>query len=191
MQNTRTGLNPAVQTANLKAKAALKNARQSFEKKLASNIKYDKKSFYAYARSKAKSKIEISSVLDDIGNQAHEDLQMTETFNAYFTSVFTREDVSSLPDPVNIFTDSDDKKLMDVEFTMEDMKEQLEKLRVDKTAGVDSLSPRFLIEIKHEIVHPLFILFKKSLDTTCIPEDWKCVNVTPIYKKGNRKYRGL
>jgi len=42
------------------------------------------------------------------------------------------------------------------------------------------------MEIKNEIVHPLFMLFRKSLDMTCIPEDWKCVNVTPIYKKGHR-----
>ena len=84
-------------------------------------------------------------------------LQIAETFNAYFTSVFTREDVSSLPDPVDILTDTDDKKLLDVEFTMEDMKEQLEKLRVDKAAGVDGLSPRCLIEIRNEIVHPMFI----------------------------------
>jgi len=31
------------------------------------------------------------------------------------------------------------------------VKDQLEKLRVDKAAGVDGLSPRFLMEIKNEI----------------------------------------
>jgi len=65
---------------------------------------------------------------------------MAEAFNAYFTSVFTREDVSSLPDPVNIFKDSDGEKLLDVVFTTEDVKEQLNKLRVDKALGVDGLS---------------------------------------------------
>jgi len=51
-------------------------------------------------------------------------------------------------------------------------------------AGVDGLSPRFLMEIKNEIAYLLlFILFEKSLCTTCIPEDWKCANITPIYKK--------
>jgi len=162
---------PTVQTANSKAKKELKKARCLFEKKLASNVKCDKKSFYAYARSKAKSKIQISSVSDDKGRQIHNDLEMAEAFNMYFTSVFTREDVSSLPDPVDICTDSDDKKLLDVAFTIEDMKDQLEKLRVDKAAGADGLSPRFLLEIKNEIAYPLFILFEKSLCTTCIPEE--------------------
>ena len=92
---------PAVWTANLKAKMALKKARCLFEKKLASNIKCDKKSFYAYARSKAKSKIHILSVFDDNGRQIHDNLQMAEAFNMYFTSVFIREDISSLPDPVD------------------------------------------------------------------------------------------
>jgi len=180
---------PAVRKANSKAKAALKKARHLFEKKLASSIKCDKKSFYAYARSKAKSKIQISSVFDDKGRQIHDDSQMAEAFNAYFTSVFTREDVSSLPDPVNIFKGSDGEKLLDVVFTADDVKVQLNKLRVDKAPGVDGPSPRFLMEIKNEIVHPLFILFKKSLDTTCIPEDWKCANVTPVYKKRSQESR--
>jgi len=42
------------------------------------------------------------------------------------------------------------------------------------------------MEAKDEICYPLFIIFKKSLSETCIPEDWKSANITPIYKKGSR-----
>ena len=47
--------------------------------------------------------------------------------------------MSSLPDPVTIFKDSDGEKLLDVVFTTDDVKEQLNKLRVDKAPGVDGL----------------------------------------------------
>jgi len=32
----------------------------------------------------------------------------------------------------------------------------------------------------------MYIIFKKSLSETCIPDDWKSANITPIYKKGSR-----
>ena len=47
---------PAYVKAAKTAKKLLKEARQKFEVKLAQNIKEDRKSFYAYARSRSKSK---------------------------------------------------------------------------------------------------------------------------------------
>ena len=90
---------PAVRTANAKAKSELKKARRSFEKKLASNIKQDKRSFYAYARSKSKAKIQISSLNDNTGGHTHtsNDLEISDSFNTYFGSVFTQEDTSTSP----------------------------------------------------------------------------------------------
>ena len=43
--------------ANKTATKELKNAKHNFEKKLAENTKKDKKSFYAYNRSKSKTKV--------------------------------------------------------------------------------------------------------------------------------------
>jgi len=43
--------------ANKTATKELKNAKHNFEKKLAENRKKDKKSFYAYNRSKSKTKV--------------------------------------------------------------------------------------------------------------------------------------
>jgi len=39
---------------------------------------------------------------------------------------------------------------------------------------------------KHEISYPPFVLFRKSLDEATVPDDWKCANVCPIFKKSNR-----
>jgi len=41
-----------------------------------------------------------------------------------------------------------------------------------------------LIELKDEICYPVMATMKASLDSGIVPEDWKCANVTPIYKKG-------
>ena len=55
---------PACVKAEKKARKEVDNARKSFENKLAKNIKTDVKSFFAYARSKSKTKVGVGP-LDD------------------------------------------------------------------------------------------------------------------------------
>ena len=43
-----------------------------------------------------------------------------------------------------------------------------------------------LKEAAEQICAPLSILFKKSLESGILPQDWKSAQVTPIFKKGNR-----
>ena len=45
----------------------MKKAKQRFEQKLAENIENDSRSFYAYARSKMKSKVELEAPIGDNG----------------------------------------------------------------------------------------------------------------------------
>jgi len=45
----------------------------------------------------------------------------------------------------------------------------LSKLRIDKIGGRDELSPRLLLELKDNIAYPLYVLFRKSLDTGVVP----------------------
>ena len=54
--------------------------------------------------------------------------------------------------------------------------------------GPDGLASMLLIETQELITYPLYsyLLFKKSLKDTVIPDDWKQASVTPIFKKGNR-----
>jgi len=42
-----------------------------------------------------------------------------------------------------------------ITFTPNNILEKLEKLRVTKSPGVDSLHPRILHEARHELVYPL------------------------------------
>lgn len=110
---------------------------------------------------------------------------MVQSFNDYFVSVFTSEDVSSIPEPVPMMTESTEE-CHDILFTEQDVVVSLSRLREDKAAGADELSPRFLLQINHNISYPLYLLFRKSLDTGIVPDDWKCANICPVFKKGSR-----
>ena len=52
------------------------------------------------------------------------------------------------------------------------------------------MHPKVLKECSEELSTPLYIVFRKSLDSGTLPEDWKMVRVTPIFKKGQKTKAG-
>ena len=82
------------------ATTEIRKSKRTFEKKLAGNIKNDSKSFYAYVRSKQKVRDKVGPLENNSGNIISDGFQMTQVSNEHFSSVFTTEDISSLPVPV-------------------------------------------------------------------------------------------
>ena len=77
-----------------------------------------------------------------------------------------------------------------MEITLEAVKAKIAKLKIDKSPGGDQLHPRVLSETRELIAEPLMMIFKKSLLTGQVPEDWKLAEVVALYKKGARSDRG-
>ena len=75
----------------------------------------------------------------------------------HFSSVFTREDTSSLPVPETKFK------------------------------GVDGISPKILKETVVQISTPLSHVFNMSLQEGIVPVEWKEANIIPLYKKRFKK----
>ena len=172
---------PAYVKAEANAKRSLREARRSFECKLAANVKEDAKSFYSYARSKSKSRVGVGPLLSDSGVKSESDMEMCEAFNEYFTSVFTVEDKSQVPIPIQKFKGSQDEKLSDITITQGAVADKLAQLRAGKEAGTDELNPRYLKEIQTEICSPLLRIYQRSINDRWVPEDWKSANVCPIF----------
>ena len=80
--------------------------------------------------------------------------------------------------------DADYPIMPDFKFTSNGIEKLLKGLNAHKAPGPDTLSPRLLKELSSEIAPLLQLVYQKSLDTSCVPEDWRKANVTPIYKKG-------
>ena len=59
------------------------------EKKLSVNIKSDLKSFYAYVRSKSKTKTKGAPLIDSSNTPVEEEEEMCEILNQYFSSAFS------------------------------------------------------------------------------------------------------
>ncbi|KGL79824.1 RNA-directed DNA polymerase from mobile element jockey, partial [Tinamus guttatus] len=70
------------------------------------------------------------------------------------------------------------------------VREHLGKLDIHKSMGPDGMHPRVLWELADVIAKPLSIIFERSWRTGEVPEDWKKVNLMPLFKKGKKEDPG-
>ena len=115
---------------------------------------------------------------------------MCHILNRYFSSVFTREDMSNVPCALGPTEISEKCTINDIEINEQRISKAIDHLKNNKAAGVDDLNSSFIKGCSSGIVKPLNLIFKQSLVTGQIPCDWKKANVTAIFKKGSKKEAG-
>ena len=87
----------------------VRKSKRNVEHKLAQHIKSDSKIFYAYVRSKQNVRDRVGPLEDNAGNKITQGVLMADELNMHFSSVFTREDTSSLPALETKFVGSEGK----------------------------------------------------------------------------------
>ena len=114
---------------------------------------------------------------------------MCQEFNLCFSSVFTREDARLvLPETERrLDIDSEEELLMLTSHKM--VVKNIRKLLLNKAAGVDGLVSNIFIETVDIISLPLFLIFKSSLDSGIVPEDWKKVSDCTLQKRPEEQLR--
>ena len=166
-----------------KVKEEIRSAKRKFEQLLASKIKEDSKTFYSYVRSKQQIKSQVGPLKDEVGNIITSDMEAAEALNEFFKEVFTVED-SEIPAATEIYEGEEKDKLKYLEITEEMVMAKIRKLKNGKAAGLDGIRPDYIKTLAGEVVKPLTMIFQRSLQETKIPSEWKCANITPLYKKG-------
>ena len=175
----------------LKAKNTLRSLtrklRLDFESEIANDIKSEPKKFWAYVKSKTKTRNKIPSLQKEDGSKASSASEKAEVLNNFFSSVFTDEDMESLPDDDVPFLGD---FLNSFVITEEAVYKKLMDLKPGKSPGLDGWHPVFLKCLSKEIALPLSILFQKSLNEEVLPSDWLRACVTAIHKKGDKSLAG-
>lgn len=161
-------------------------AKILFEKNLADNIKKDSKSFYAYVRSKQRNKVKVGPLKDSSGSMISDSRAIADLLNKYFSSVFTVENVSYIPNAVSKFDLANHEILTEISIDEKLVGEKLGKMNTSKSQGPDELNPKLLSELQNELCKPLTALFNRSIQTGIIPQDWRDASVAPLHKKGSK-----
>ena len=112
------------------------------------------------------------------GSLTTSDKDKANVLNSFFTSVFTREDMTIMPEqpeqhPV--------KKMYSIVFTLCDVANKLERLNPNKSPGPDGMHPKVLRELSTTLAEPLYAIFTQFINTGKLPKDWKMGHVSLIY----------
>ncbi|KAL8587797.1 hypothetical protein ACOMHN_021015 [Nucella lapillus] len=106
----------------------------------------------------------------------------TNILNDQFCSVFTTEDMKNIPN-LDVTPHQD---MPEIEINTKGVEKLLRNLNPKKAAGPDMIPCRLLQTVAEQLAPALTTLFRTSLETGQVPQDWKHALVQPVYKKGDR-----
>ncbi|CAJ0954760.1 unnamed protein product [Ranitomeya imitator] len=99
-----------------------------------------------------------------------DDEEKANILNTFFSTVFTVENEMLGEIPRN----NENPILRVTNLTQEEVRNRLNKIKIDKSPGPDGIHPRVL----------------RELTTGSVPQDWRIANVVPIFKKGSKSESG-
>ena len=119
----------------------------------------------------------------------HIQIQQATVLNQQFESVFSRPKTLSLKILAELElwfqgrNPKDVKGKPEITITSKGVEGLLKGLNPNKASGPDEISPRLLKKLHHEIAPILTKIYRSSLSTGIVPDDWKTALVAPLYKK--------
>ena len=111
-------------------------------------------------------------------------IEKSNLFNKYFVEQCKTLINDSVLPPFYPITN---KKLADIEYVVEDLRNIIHALNSNKSHGPDNISIRMLQICGDSILDPLDLIFRNIIKTGIYPDQWKLANVTPVHKKDNKQ----
>ena len=115
------------------------------------------------------------SSLKEEGKTITNPKEKANALNRQFEAVFTRE--SDIP-PQELSRKQQYPDITNLKINATGVKKLLTKLKANKAAGPDGIRPVVLKELADEVSPFLTNIFKVSIETGSIPQDWKEAYVT-------------
>ena len=112
----------------------------------------------------------------------HRSIDKAEVINNQFHTVFTRENLSNLPQQQNSPYDGPYPTIHTTSFSVEGILQLLNSLDINKASGPDNIPGRVLKICAPEIAPILAIIFTRSYESGKLPNDWLLANITPVFK---------
>ena len=157
-------------------KTATKRKYHDFLMNMQTNLKDDPKKFWSFYGAKTKSaRIPIVVCFGD--QKALTPVAKANLFNCFFASVFQKPNLHTTTSTQT----ATDNELHLIETSIEEVTKELKTINPSKAYGPDQIPGRLLKECTSEIAPSLSRLINPSLHVGCVPKDWKCANIVPVF----------
>ena len=168
-------------------KESHRNQQEVQEQKAVNNIKKNSKYFLSYAKSLSKVKVGIGPLINSSKSLVSNARMMAEILSDQYSSVFSQPRHEK-NDPKELFPDTlpHNRDISDVLFTEDELIEAMNDVSSNSAAGPDGFPAMFLKQCSRSLAHPLFMIWRHSLNTGTVPEKCKFANIIPIHKGKSR-----
>ena len=138
-----------------------RDAKVTFERNIATNVREDPKSFWKFVRSKNKVRPTIGELKSQDGTMAITDEQKADTLNKHYHQVFTKDDDTDTPtlEPRDV-----EDTLTTIVIQKDEVLKKLKSLKISSAAGPDNIHPRILKETQLEITGLMKHMFQLSIN---------------------------
>ena len=168
-----------------KIRNSIKTLNEKREIEAIAKMKSNPKMFFTYAKKFRKTESRIGPLADEDG-QTHSDAQTkANLLQQQYTKAFSDPEKSSKAH-LKQENEKENPVLSDIDFTIEDIKKAIDSIPNAAAPGPDKLPAIILKQCKENLALPIYLIWRKSLDTGDIPEVLKSQGIIPIFKKGNR-----
>lgn len=201
--------NDSIKQNIMKFEQEIKTSYESEEKRVENDavnkIKTNSKYFYSYAKRTTKLNNSIVQMEDRDGIVKIDREEICNILQDQYVSAFskpsnsptTHTDVPISKNKSDIYTtnsgetpDDDINNLDHIDFNVEDIKKAIKDIPTNSAPGPDGITPKILKDCKDVLSYPLYIMWKKSVDSGEIPYLCKKSFIVPIHKKGDRDKPG-
>ena len=170
-------------------KELIKSYQQSqreCEAKAVNSIKRNSKYFFSYAKKFSSVKTGIGPFIDATKDLVTNPIKMAKMLAEQYSRAYSTPK-EPLPKAKEIFSDicSRNQGLQNIAFDEEDIEEAIDQISPTAAAGPDRFPALLLKMCKRSLAKPLFLIWRRSLDTGEIPFVLKTANVVPIHKGGS------
>ena len=137
---------------------------------------------WSYIKSKGQEFIGVAPLKNQQGFLKNYNQSKANILNEQFKSVFTTENHTNFPDK----GPGPFPSMTNINITEQGVYKLLKNQKPHKATGPDEV-PVFILRSAAQQLDPILTqIYRHSLDTGAVPQDWRDAWVVPIFKKGER-----
>ncbi|CAG5049416.1 unnamed protein product [Parnassius apollo] len=165
-------------------------ANQSYKnyiKKTEDSIKSNPKLFWSFIKAKKYGKSNYPCTMTDGIKKSSSPREICDLFASYFGAVYNSQD--NINSDLNVsqwnLICNYSLELTAPYLSKDQILKNMKSLDLNKGPGSDCFPPLFIKACADELVTPIYLIFKKSLQSGLFPDVWKFAKVVPIHKADN------